>query len=99
METGPTSFDPGQLIDHQRFLARLARALVVDEHAAEDLVQDTWVAALEGAPTEPPLRGWLGRVLRNRSINSWKLGARRVSREKRVAPGRDSITARLGSAI
>ncbi|QDV09872.1 ECF RNA polymerase sigma factor SigW [Planctomycetes bacterium Poly30] len=43
------------------FLARLARALVSDEHAAEDLVQETLASALtqarhEGESTRPPRR-------------------------------------------
>lgn len=55
---------------HSRFLRRLARVLIADEHAAEDLVQDTWVAALQrpnlllGAP-----RAWLSRVLRRRAVS------------------------------
>ena len=38
----------------------LARSLVQDPHTAEDLVQDTWVAALEAKPdTSRSLRGWM----------------------------------------
>ena len=41
-------------------LRHLARGLVLDEHRAEDIVHDAWVAALE-KPPEPraPLRAWL----------------------------------------
>ena len=34
------------LREHGPFLRRLARGLVRDEHVAEDLVHDTWLAAL-----------------------------------------------------
>jgi len=44
MESNEASFDPGRLCEHQRFLAGLARALVADEHAAEDVVHVPWCA-------------------------------------------------------
>src|SRR5688572_12336109 len=55
------------LREHGPFLRRLARGLVRDEHTAEDLVHDTWLAALrrpEGPLRDP--RGWLNAVLRRR---------------------------------
>ena len=71
------------------FLRRLARALVTDEHAADDLVQDTWTAALERLPAEGSqmrsLRGWLATVLRNRARNERRRALRRQAREERVA--------------
>lgn len=75
------------LLAHRRFLGRLARSLVGDEHHAEDLVQDTWLRALESAPesgTQRPssLRGWLGRVLRNRVISTGQREAQRGALER-----------------
>jgi len=84
MTFDPTSLEPARLQDHQRFLARLAHALVRDRHAAEDLVQDAWVAALE-QKAQPAGRGFLARVLRNRLSNRWKLADRRRAREAEVA--------------
>jgi len=51
-----------------RWLRGLALRLVRDEHAAEDVVQDTWVAAAEHGPVGLEgrgLRAWLGTVARN----------------------------------
>ena len=76
------------------FLQRLARALVEDEHAASDLVQDTVARALQWAGKETdsrrrkglesltPLRlqRWLATVLRNTSIDR----ARRSRTAERV---------------
>ncbi len=53
------------LLDEAAWIRALARTLCADPHAAEDLVQDTWVAALELRPrVDRPLRGWLATVLR-----------------------------------
>lgn len=54
---------------HGRFL-RLAGAVVGDRAAAEEVVQDTWMAILEGLPRfecRCSLRGWMYRILVNRS--------------------------------
>ncbi len=65
-----------ELTAHSQWVRRLARSLVHDETAAEDLVQDTWVAALSRPPADRrALRGWLGRVVRTLA---WKR-QRRVS--------------------
>lgn len=58
------------LREHGPFLRRLAQGLVRDEHAAEDLVHDTWLAALrrpEGSLRDA--RGWLGAVLQRRAAS------------------------------
>jgi RNA polymerase sigma factor (sigma-70 family) len=52
-----------ELLQHASFLRELARSLVHDEHAADDLVQDTWVAALQGPPSHGRnLAAWLRTV-------------------------------------
>ena len=64
MESHP--IDARILLDHAEWIGRLARSLVRDEHEAEDLVQETWLAALRSRPDEArTLRPWLGHVLRN----------------------------------
>ncbi|MEZ6016389.1 MAG: sigma-70 family RNA polymerase sigma factor [Planctomycetota bacterium] len=79
------------LRDHGPFLQRLARGLVHDEHAAEDLVHDTWVAALRRPSTTlRDMRGWLAAVLRRRAVSEHRRSYR--SREVRaeheeLAPG------------
>ncbi|QDV06382.1 RNA polymerase sigma factor [Planctomycetes bacterium Poly30] len=54
---------------HGPFLRRLARALVRDEHLAEELVQDTWLAAHAAAEPIREQRAWLGTVLRRRAAS------------------------------
>src|SRR5262245_58322146 len=54
------------LLAHAAWLRRLARELIRDPGAAEDAVQDTFVAALRRPPGgEGPVRPWLATVLRN----------------------------------
>ena len=52
------------------WILRLAGAVVGDRAAAEEVVQDTWMAILEGLPRfecRCSLRGWMYRILVNRS--------------------------------
>ncbi len=59
------------LLGHAEWLRKLALGLAGDQ--AEDLVQDTWLAALR-TPPEPDVgqRGWLTVVARNFSRRSWR---------------------------
>ena len=78
--------DPERLLADQSFLVSLARALVSDPGSAEDLVQDTTLAALRGAPPgESVSRSWLSRVMRNLAVNQRRRRSRRRQRERRVA--------------
>jgi RNA polymerase sigma-70 factor (ECF subfamily) len=73
------------LIEHEDFVRSLARSLVRDEHAADDLSQDTWLAFLNRPPAPGSLRGWLATVTRNHARNAARESARRARREERVA--------------
>ena len=79
--------DPAQVFDHSLFLRRVAQGLCGgDSHRAEDLVQDTWVQALEKPPKKPgALRGWMNKVLRHRAWNQARTAAHRSKREAEVA--------------
>ena len=77
---------PDTLLEHAEFLQRLARRLVQDEHRAEDLVQDTHLAALTGGPTQPAaLKAWLAGVLRHLSSNARRSQQRSAARERAAA--------------
>ncbi len=71
------------LIRHSAWLKRLAHSLVKDPHLADDLVQETWVSALENPPHHASNhRSWLGRVLRNRVASYFRSNTRRTAREQ-----------------
>ncbi len=75
-----------ELLEHASWIHVLARSLVSDRDLADDLVQQTWLAALESSPPGgSSLRAWLARVLRNRAIESRRRGQRRTAREEAVA--------------
>ena len=78
----PTPFDHADLT----WLAGLARALLGEVHAAEDLVQDTAAAALAGGlPAGAGRRAWLASVARRLAARRFRGEARRVRREAAVA--------------
>ncbi|MCI0342588.1 MAG: sigma-70 family RNA polymerase sigma factor [Planctomycetales bacterium] len=74
--------DPETLLEHAGFVRALARSLVRDEWLAEDVEQETWVAALERPPRElGALRGSLGTVVRNFARQAFRASSRLASRE------------------
>ena len=52
----PASIALDDLLDHGSWLQALARNLVGDQATADDLVQETWVAAIKKPPRDvrPP---------------------------------------------
>ena len=74
---------PEDLLAHAAWIRALARGLVGDSDTADDLVQDTWVAALRRRPgTDRPLRPWLARVV----VNFARQRARREAAAPRRSP-------------
>ncbi|MEL6712379.1 MAG: RNA polymerase sigma factor, partial [Planctomycetota bacterium] len=74
---------PVDLTGHLRWMRALARGLVRDDAAADDLVQDAAVAALRDKAARPlDVRAWLGSILRNRARDA---GRSRDAREAREA--------------
>ena len=75
------------LLLHAHFVRRVARALA-GGGGAEDLCQDTWVAALSRPPADPSaLRSWLATVVRNLFRNQRHRAALRTAREQESARG------------
>jgi RNA polymerase sigma-70 factor (ECF subfamily) len=71
------------LISQAAWVRGLARSLVGDDAAAEDLVQDACVAALRQPPTPGlPPRPWLSQVLRNLARMRFRGDRRRHAREE-----------------
>ena len=73
-----------QLLSHGTFLRRLAYALVRDEHEAEDVVQDTYLAALRKPPRGSAL-AWLTSTVRNLARRRVRDRRRRDQRERTAA--------------
>jgi RNA polymerase sigma-70 factor (ECF subfamily) len=75
-----------ELLEHVGWLRSLARGLVADTHAADDVVQQTLLAALEHPPrAQVPLRSWLAAVARNFVREDRRSQLRRSEREARAA--------------
>jgi RNA polymerase sigma-70 factor (ECF subfamily) len=89
--------DPEALLAHEAFLRRIARPLVRDEGLVDDVVQDTWLAALKKQPRDASrLRQWLGTVAKNLALRSRRAEERRVRREQAAArPEDDDVVARV----
>jgi RNA polymerase sigma-70 factor (ECF subfamily) len=101
MSSSPTP-DPALLLRHASFVRALARRLASDESSADDLVQDTWLAALErpNADVRSPER-WLRGVVANLWRERRRSNDRRREREERAARDEASTTSfdTLDSAI
>lgn len=82
--TGPLSVET--LLAERVWVERLARSLVADDATAADIVQQTWLAAVESPPRSSP-RGWLARVVRNAAFQSHRVATRRARHES-VVPSR-----------
>lgn len=84
--------DPSSLLEHVGWVRELAQRLVRDSHAADDLTQETMLAAIENRDTETRSpRAWLGRVLRNVLWERVRQNQRRQAREQVVA--KQNVTA------
>lgn len=74
------------LLAHGPWVRGLARAMLRDEGLADDVVQDTWMAALRHPPAqEGSLQGWLGQIARRLVLGRQRAARRRASRETAAA--------------
>lgn len=77
---------PQTLAQHAAFVRTLAQSLVAESHAADDVVQDTWLAALERPPRHVANpRAWLGRIVERFAWRRGRSGDRRRRREEAAA--------------
>ena len=84
--TPPFPFTAEQLLEHGRSLRALARGVLADESAAEDVVQDAWIMALERPPAERErIGGWLHTVVRTLALKRMRGERRRSRREEEAA--------------
>ena len=73
-----------ELLRHAHFARGVARALVGDEHLVEDVVQETWLAAVR-RPPRVLSAAWIGTVAANAARKLRRGDSRRVAREATVA--------------
>lgn len=89
MTSPAVPLDPEELLADSRWLKALARGLVRDHFAADDLAQEAWLAALrakaDGSAAGVPHRAWLTGVLRNVAWKKERAERRRTGRERRGA--------------
>jgi len=79
----PEAPDPESLLQHAGWLRALVRGLIRGEQEVEDVLQDTWVTALERPPQRSgALPTWLARVARNLAFNRGRSRSRRARRER-----------------
>ena len=94
MEAFSDTHTPKELLEHAGWLQALARRLVRDPGAADDLVQETWVAALGGSRARgETTRAWLATVLRN------FLRQRVRSEDQPPPPGARRVPARVAAVL
>lgn len=76
--------NPQHLLLHQDFVRNLAWNILHDEHAAEDVAQNTWLRFFRARPAlDAGSKFWFGRVARNLSVD--ELRARDRMREAQDA--------------
>src|SRR5436190_12407476 len=86
MQPRRLDLDPEVLLHHSEWLRELARSLVGDQHAADDLVQNAWMSLSERRSDEVRgLRPYLAGVVRNLALQWKRETGRRARREQAVA--------------
>lgn len=102
--TAPGPIDPLALLEHADWARALAAHLVRDDASADDLVQETWFAAIRRLPSgDRPLRPWLATVMRRLALRRRRDDGRRERRDRAAgtvvacgsAPSAASVAAAL----
>jgi RNA polymerase sigma-70 factor (ECF subfamily) len=77
--------DAKELLKHADFLRALVRGLVLDQNRVDDVVQETYLRALDRPPAHARnVRGWLATVARNLAFRLQRDATRRARREERA---------------
>jgi len=92
----PSESQVEALLLRDRALRSLARGLIADAHAAEDVAQEAWLAALQHGDGALSLPRWLTGVVRNLAGKRRRTEERRTRREHDSArPEADPSTAEI----
>jgi RNA polymerase sigma-70 factor (ECF subfamily) len=82
-----------QLLQDAAWLKGLARTLAHDSDDADDLVQESWIAAWQRQPdASRPMRAWLTKVVRDLAGMKRRSDQRRVAREANADDARTAAT-------
>src|SRR6187455_3878282 len=81
-DSSPVPFE--ELYAQRRWVRALALRLVRDPGAADDVEQQTWIAAIEHPPQRGSVRAWLGTVVRSKAWKLRRSGERRARHEERA---------------
>ena len=88
MDAEPSSRAPEEWLAHAAWLRALARSLVDESSAADDLVQEAWMARRRRGPRAgQPLRPWLVRVVQNLARQRFRSETSRAQRERSIDAG------------
>ncbi len=85
MASAPYSDHPEELLSHADFVRGLARSLIRDDSRAEDVAQETWLAALNMPERAEKLRAWLAGTVRNLALKNRRTERRVLRREQGAA--------------
>ncbi len=83
------------LEEHGNYLYRFALQKIKDTAQAEDLVQDTLIAAIkaqEGLSSIASVRTWLTSILKNKIVDYWRRQGREISLSDLVSESDDGNT-------
>lgn len=98
-----TSISPGQLaalFDAHAASLKLYARQWLGAPAAEDVVQEAFLALMGQSPPPPNVRAWLFRTVRNQAISAVRSGVRRTQREREFAAVRgDFFEFRPGDVV
>jgi RNA polymerase sigma-70 factor (ECF subfamily) len=84
--SGATAIPFDELLGHRAWVRALARSLVNDQATADDIEQQTWLAALRRPPSErATVRAWFATVVRNAVRERGRASGRRERREAAAA--------------
>ena len=90
MTEHPQSPSPETILAHEPFIRALARRLVGDPGGADDVTQETLIAAWRGGPVER-LRSWMATAARNNVRMAWRSESSRRRREESVSRSEPSV--------
>lgn len=86
MQTTPPRQSIEELLAHSKWVKQLVGGLVLDPGRADDVLQETWLAALKRPPqTDTDLRAWLATVAKNAVRQFGRSESRRTLREQAAA--------------